>query len=78
MASIATCKLRPVELAQRPFDDAVALLIGIDQQGVVDDIGGDPDTWQHALPAPPVPRPPELPAIRLGRFRVPARRWSTR
>ena len=39
-------QLRPVELAQRLLDDPVALLIGVNEQRVVDRVGRDAHTRQ--------------------------------
>ncbi len=39
--------LRPVELADGLLDDALRFLVGIDQYGVVGDIGRNPDILQN-------------------------------
>src|SRR5450631_910722 len=44
-------RLRPVELIERPFDDAVSLRIGIDHDGIVRNIRQDADPWQKRAPA---------------------------
>ena len=41
VASIDDLQLRPVELAQRLLDEPVVFLVGVDQQRVVDRVGGD-------------------------------------
>src|SRR5436309_527326 len=41
-------QLRPVELFQRLLDDPIAFLIGVDQQRVVDRVGGDAHARQNA------------------------------
>ena len=43
-------QLRPVELVQRLLDDAVVLLIGIDQQRVVGSVRSDPHARQDGRP----------------------------
>src|SRR5262249_8098058 len=42
-------KLRPIELAQGTLDDAVVLLVGVDQERVVGDVSGDPYARQNRL-----------------------------
>ena len=37
---------RPVELDERPFDELVFVGPGVDQDRIVDDVGGDPDIGQ--------------------------------
>ena len=41
VASIATCSGGRSICVQRPFDDAIAFLVGVDQQAIVDDIRGN-------------------------------------
>ena len=50
VASIDDLQLRPVELAQRLLDEPVVFLVGVDQQRVVDRIGGDAHALQQPLP----------------------------
>ena len=50
-------QLRPVELAQRLLDEAVVLLVGVDQQRVVDGVGGDAHVGQDRRSARSPVRP---------------------
>jgi hypothetical protein len=45
--------LRPVDLADGLLDDALRFLVGVDQHGVVGDIGGNPDILQNAAAGRP-------------------------
>src|SRR5262249_47564761 len=45
-------QLRLIDLTHGLFDDAVLLLAGVDQERIVDGVGGDAGTLQHAAGAP--------------------------